>query len=95
MKILTVKELSGFLKVKEKTLYYLVRQGTIPHYRIGKLVRFKQDEIDKWMELKKVGSLDKPVDKIPRPAYTPTKGRSGHLKKEVIACYIKEARSGT
>lgn len=71
---MTVKDLSGFIKVKEKTLYYLVRQGAIPHYRIGKLVRFRQDEISRWMESKKAEPLAGRVDKIIRSVYTPLKG---------------------
>ncbi|MCK5506280.1 MAG: helix-turn-helix domain-containing protein [Thermodesulfovibrionia bacterium] len=92
--ILTVKELSELVKIKEKTIYYLVSQGSIPHYRIGKLVRFKQDEIERWMESKKAKPLEKPVDKMLRSVYTPKIGRPDRLAKEVIDCFIKEARSG-
>ena len=80
---LCVKELSDYLKVKEKTLYSLVSRGVIPHYRIGKLVRFRQDEIDDWMEAKRVKPLKKQVDKILHSIYTPLGGRPDHLKKEV------------
>lgn len=95
MKIITVKELSELIKIKEKTIYYLVSQGSIPHYRIGKLVRFNQDEIEHWMKSNKAKLIEKPVDKITRSAYTPKIGRPDHLNvKEVIDCCIKEARSG-
>ena len=50
---LTVKELASYIKVKEKTLYGFVNQGSIPHYRVGKLIRFKQNEIDTWMQSKR------------------------------------------
>lgn len=43
-----IKDLSHYLKVKIKTLYAMVPD--IPHYRIGKLIRFRKQEIDSWME---------------------------------------------
>ena len=67
---LTVKELASYIKVKEKTIYSFVSQGSIPHYRLSKLIRFKQEEIDKWLESKKAIPLKKVVDKIVRSVYT-------------------------
>ncbi len=49
-----IEDLSCYLKVKVKTLYAMVRD--IPHYRVGKLIRFKKEEIETWMESKKVKS---------------------------------------
>lgn len=43
-----IRDLSHYLKVKMKTLYALV--PVIPHYRVGKLIRFRKAEIDSWME---------------------------------------------
>jgi len=43
-----IRDLSNYLKVKIKTLYALVPE--IPHYRVGKLIRFRKQEIDSWME---------------------------------------------
>jgi excisionase family DNA binding protein len=71
---LTVKELARYINMKEKTLYYLVRNGSIPHYRVGKLVRFKKDEIDQWMDTKQVKLAKNHIDKIIRSLYTPNKG---------------------
>ena len=71
---LTTKELAPYIKVKEKTIYYLVKRGSIPHYRVGKLIRFRKDEIDDWMESKRVQSAQKHIDKIARSFYTPSKG---------------------
>ena len=28
----------------------MVESGELPHYRIGRLIRFKQDDVDRWME---------------------------------------------
>jgi excisionase family DNA binding protein len=46
-----IEDLSHYLNVKVKTLYAMIR--TIPHYRVGKLIRFKKEEIEAWMESKK------------------------------------------
>ena len=46
-----IRDLSHYLKVKMKTLYALVPE--IPHYRVGKLIRFRKQEIDSWMEHKR------------------------------------------
>jgi excisionase family DNA binding protein len=67
---LTIKELSAYLKIKDKTLYYLVERGSIPHYRVGKLVRFKQSEIDAWMETKRAKTFERCLDKAKRSLYT-------------------------
>ena len=92
---MTAQELSSYLNINVKTIYYFVRKGSIPHYRIGKLVRFRQDEIDKWLVSRKAKTLEINVDKLVRSVYTPNKGKPGHLNvKEVIDCCINEARSG-
>lgn len=53
-----IEDLSAYLKIKQKTLYGIVNQ--IPHYRVGKLLRFKRQEIDAWMENNKAGINDVP-----------------------------------
>jgi len=47
---LTIQEVSEYLGIKKSTLYSKVEKGEIPHYKIGHLVRFRQEEIDAWME---------------------------------------------
>ncbi len=80
---LTVKEAALFLNIKGKTIYYLVNHGLVPHYRIGKMVRFNKEELENWMRSKKAGSMTTQVEKIVRSAYTAPYGRPDHLKKEV------------
>jgi len=48
-RILTLKELSAYLKIPESTLYKIVREGTIPAQKIGKHWRFDRKAIDAWM----------------------------------------------
>ena len=51
-----IKDLSNYLKMKIKTIYAMLFE--IPHYRIGKLIRFKKEEIDAWLEHKKENVRD-------------------------------------
>lgn len=45
---LTLKEAAGFLRVSEPLLRKLVRQRRIPHFRIGKLLRFWREALVEW-----------------------------------------------
>lgn len=45
----TIEELSCYLRIKTKTLYSWAENGSIPHYKIGRLIRFKKSDIDSWM----------------------------------------------
>jgi len=95
MKLLTIKELSQILTVKEKTLYYLVHKNAIPHYRVNRLIRFNAADIKRWLDARKSKTISRPIAKKSPSPYTSGKGKPGHLKvKEVIDCCIKEARSG-
>ncbi len=46
----SIQELSLYLGIKASTLYVMVEERSIPHYRVGRLIRFKRSEIDLWME---------------------------------------------
>lgn len=79
---LTVPELSSYLNLKPGTLYALAARAEIPHYRIGKIIRFKKDEIDAWIETKKARSRKERVEKIISSVYT-SRRRPDHPRKEV------------
>ncbi|MBI5150141.1 MAG: helix-turn-helix domain-containing protein [Candidatus Omnitrophica bacterium] len=49
-----IKELSDYLAIKAGTIYAWVHTKQIPHYKIGRLVRFELSEIEKWLEEKSV-----------------------------------------
>jgi excisionase family DNA binding protein len=44
--IMDIKQTSKYLKVKERTLYSLAKNGKIPAIKIGGQWRFKKDQID-------------------------------------------------
>ncbi len=45
--IMTIKELSEYLKLNEKTAYRLAAEGKIPGFKVGGSWRFRFDEIEK------------------------------------------------
>ena len=47
--ILTIKELSQYLKLAEKTAYRLASEGRIPAFKVGGAWRFRKSEIDRWI----------------------------------------------
>ena len=48
--ILTIKELSAYLKTSEKTIYRLLSKNEIPAFKVGTAWRFKKEAIDLWIE---------------------------------------------
>ena len=65
-----IQDLSSYLGIKPSTLYAMVGEKKIPHYKIGRLVRFKRCEIDQWMEQNQVQCFD--PEKVARKALRPT-----------------------
>ncbi len=49
-KLLTVPEVAVILQVKPSTIYTWVREGKLPHTRLGRLIRFTLDQIKKSMK---------------------------------------------
>jgi len=44
----TVLDVASYLRVKPSTVYQWAGEGKLPHYRMGKLLRFKREEIEAW-----------------------------------------------
>ncbi len=92
---LTIKQASEYVNIKVKTLYSLSSNKQIPHYKIGKMLRFSPSELDAWMQSKKVeaGELaaekvmtKKIVDDVLKSVYNPLPKKAGHTfaRKEGI-----------
>ena len=52
--LMTIEEVAEFLSVKKSTIYAFVHQGVLPHFKVGRLTRFRQSDIDGWLEARKV-----------------------------------------
>ena len=85
MKIVTIKEVSEFLKVKQSTLYSWVNQKRIPSFKLNGLWRFDMEKIEAWINQsnrvdetpgritkKKINHLD--IDRIVKHAVEEVKG---------------------
>ncbi len=53
-KLLTIDELAEVLSVKKSTIYQWVHLGLIPHIKVGRLLRFKEGNIQKWLVSRQV-----------------------------------------
>ena len=51
--ILTLKEVAEYLKLAEKTAYRLAAEGKLPGFKVGGSWRFKQQDIESWIEEQK------------------------------------------
>jgi excisionase family DNA binding protein len=47
-KVLTVKELSDYLKVHPSTIYRQLKRGRLPAFKVGSDWRFNVESIDRW-----------------------------------------------
>ena len=107
---LTITEVAKYLNIKVSTLYSIVAVGEIPHFRIGRLLRFGKKDVDAWIETKRVtgkahqARTSKPVkDNIPdvhrivRKAIDAANGRKYNSsgKSDPVKGLRKEAKSGT
>ena len=55
---LNIDELSQYLGIKKSNIYAKVERKEIPFYRWGRLIMFKKDEIDSFMEKCRVECFD-------------------------------------
>ena len=58
-KLISISDLSDLLNMKTKTIYAKAEAGEIPCYRIGRLIRFKQEEIEAWLDTCRNGKPNK------------------------------------
>jgi len=56
--VLTIEELSVYLKIPKSTLYKLVREGKVPSQKVGRHWRFRKEAIDRWLEHTSGGTKD-------------------------------------
>ncbi|RMH05912.1 MAG: DNA-binding protein [Nitrospirae bacterium] len=48
--LLTLSEVSSFLKVPKSTIYKLARERRLPGHKVGKHWRFVREEIESWVQ---------------------------------------------
>jgi len=47
--VMTIADLSKYLKISRSTLYKLAQEGKLPSQKVGRHWRFHRDAIDRWL----------------------------------------------
>ncbi len=47
--LISPKELSRFLKVSKPWPYIMAKRGLIPHYKMGKVIRFRLSDVEAFL----------------------------------------------
>jgi excisionase family DNA binding protein len=89
---LKIQEIANYLGIKVSTIYALVERRGIPHYRVGRLVRFKKPEVDQWMEGQRKPAVDVKVET--RRVIGSLQKRSDLRIKRTIRKIIEEVKGG-
>jgi excisionase family DNA binding protein len=61
----TLPEVAVMLKVAEKTIYTMAQKGQIPAFKVRGQWRFKQDDIDRWIDEQKAVAKENAVKDTP------------------------------
>ena len=48
--VLTTKEAAAYLSISLPTLHRLLRAGELPHLRLGRVIRFRVEDLDAFLE---------------------------------------------
>ena len=46
----TVSDLAKYLQLNPMTIYRLVKAGELPYYAVGRVMRFRRNEIEKFLQ---------------------------------------------
>ena len=52
IELLTPEQVAGMLQVKLSTIYAWTHQRAIPHFKVGRLVRFTRRGLEQWLQEK-------------------------------------------
>lgn len=58
IQLMTIEEAAVFLNLKVSKIRKDIFNKAIPYYKIGSLIRFKKDELVKWLDQKVVPSIN-------------------------------------
>jgi len=57
--LLSPQQLSEVLNISIETVYAWTSQKRIPYIKMGRLVRFNTDEVNKWLERQRVEAYER------------------------------------
>jgi len=79
--LLTAKETAKILNISARTLWTLTNNGTIPHIRVGRSIRYDRADLLRWIQKQKRKTAGTPADltvtdgPVPRSAKKPKRRR--------------------
>ncbi len=84
MELVTIKEVSKFLSVRESTLYSWASKGLIPSHKLNGLLRFDINEIETWVKDSRIEA--EPVN-APKTKHLPTRNMDidGIVKRAIVS----------
>jgi len=56
-RLLTPKDVSEMLQIRLSTIYHWVQTRAIPFFKIGRHIRFKVRDLEKWLEKQRRGKF--------------------------------------
>jgi len=56
---LSVEEIAAYLGIKRETLYKWLAEKDIPAHKVGRLWKFRKDEVDEWVRTGEADSRKK------------------------------------
>jgi excisionase family DNA binding protein len=59
VRIVTVKEVAEFLRLKEATICRLASEGKLPGVKVGKSWRFDMEALERWVTGAQAGVIDR------------------------------------
>jgi excisionase family DNA binding protein len=71
---LTTEEVLTYLKVTPRTIYRLIRTGELPAVRVGRQWRFRQNDLDAWLD----GQANHSVGTLTTPAAMARRATGGN-----------------
>lgn len=59
----TVEKVAEYWGVHVQTVYTWAREGKIPHYKLGRVLRFRPDEVRAWFDAQRAEPATEPAEK--------------------------------
>jgi excisionase family DNA binding protein len=69
-RLMTIKQLAGYLNLNERTVLRLVTDGALPGVKVGNQWRFRKAMIDTWLDDQMLGVRPRLIDE-PKPVVSP------------------------
>ncbi len=88
--VMTAKQVAKYLQINEMTLYKRVHLGEIPVIRMGRVLRFKKDIIDKWLEAE--SGWDQGFENLLKKSQS--FGKAAGITEQNVQRAVEETRQG-